>query len=273
MNTYKQCISSVTEKGKEKRRTRLDDATPAVERAARQYLAAATAGTLHALKDSCFKVPNVDDKDAAKWIYTRGMADQRGPGRSIYDALKYSAEDERCPLCGHRDVSQLDHVMPKSSFPAICVNPLNLVPACGDCNHSKSDYAPSSRETTLLHPYFDDIDGDQWLAARITDPEHPTLKYLVSAPQGWTEELAARVRHHFGVLQLGHLYGVQASRTLASIQHSLKSQLERGGEAMVRDYLLDAAETRLRYRLNGWEGVAYQTWADDPSFCRGSFLN
>ncbi|MEU4359624.1 hypothetical protein [Streptomyces virginiae] len=42
---------------------------------------------------------------------------------------------------------------------------------------------------------------------------------------------------------------------------------------MVRDYLLDAAETRLRYRLNGWEGVALQTWAADPSFCRGSFLN
>ncbi|MFD9420858.1 hypothetical protein ACFWC9_40260 [Streptomyces goshikiensis] len=271
VTTYEQCVSKVTERGEE-RRTRLDKAVPAVERAARLYLSAATAGTLHALKAAYFKVPDVADKDAAEWIYTRGMAGARGPGRAIYDELMCSAEDERCPLCGHRDVRQLDHVMPKSTFPAVCANPLNLVPVCGDCNYVKGDRVPSSRGTTLLHPYFDDIDGDQWLRARIVDPEQPTLKYFVSPPADWTEELTARVQHHFDLLELGRVYRVQATRTLASIRHSLKDQLKRGTEDTVRDFLLDAAETRLKDRLNGWEGVAYQAWADDPSFCRGAFL-
>lgn len=98
-------------------------------------------------------------------------------------------------------------------------------------------------------------------------PESSTLKYGVSAPTGWTDELEARVRHHLRILELGHVYGIQAGRTLASIRDSLSVQLKRGGEDMIREYLLDAAETRLKDRRNGWEGVAYR--AADPSFCRG----
>jgi hypothetical protein len=124
-----------------------------------------------------------------------------------------------------------------------------------------------------LHPYIDRIDSDSWLDAEVTGEGGAILRYFVRIPPSWDSVLAARVRHHFDLLSLGRVYRVQANRTLASIRHSLRAQLQSGGEECVRTYLHDAAETRLLDRLNGWEGVAYRAWATDRSFCQGAFMN
>lgn len=61
------------------------------------------------------------------------------------------------PVLHHRDVSTLDHVLPKTLFPSLAVTPLNLVGSWKDCNKAKLAAAPSNTSYAVLHPYFEDI--------------------------------------------------------------------------------------------------------------------
>lgn len=57
---------------------------------------------------------------------------------------------QECPMCGMASPSQLDHQLPKSSFEALSVCRLNLVPTCGVCNNKKR--ARSAKG--FIHPYY-----------------------------------------------------------------------------------------------------------------------
>ncbi|MEV6012011.1 HNH endonuclease signature motif containing protein [Streptomyces sp. NPDC051976] len=240
-----------------------------VEQAGLRFRTAAETRTLHELDPGAFRTPGIAPGDFVKWAYKNGMCS--AGGRDIYDQIMDAPEDERCPMCGHGEVAQLDHVMPKIKFPALCVDPLNLVPICERCNYAKGQVSPSSAETTPLHPYLDQIDTEGWLDAEIVPNHQGQLTYFVAAPPDWDETLTSRVHHHFALFELAKRYSVQANRTLKSIKQSLQDQLERAGEDAVRAYLLDAAASRLKHDPNSWDGVAHRAWAADDGFCRGAF--
>ncbi|MDX3694754.1 hypothetical protein PV726_31365 [Streptomyces europaeiscabiei] len=253
------------------RRTLLLAAGDGVEAAGALFRQAAQAGTLHELLGTDFTVPGVPAKEAVQWVYDNGMVNTRG-GRAVYDQLMAAPEDERCPLCGHGVVRTLDHYLPKKMFPALCVDPLNLVPACADCNHAKGEALPAHAETTPLHPYLDHIDNDSWLSARVAGTTPVWLEFYVSPPPTWDSVLADRTRHHFHLFGLAKLFSVQANRTLNNIRRHLASAFAAGGEDLVRAYLADEASTRLAHRPNGWEGVTYRALAQDDAFCGGSLF-
>ena len=75
--------------------------------------------------------------------------------RPFYEALITSAKGQICPFCGERAVASLDHYLAKSLHPDLSLTPLNLVPACSDCNKGKGDSHPSCAEEQVFHPYFD----------------------------------------------------------------------------------------------------------------------
>jgi len=85
-----------------------------------------------------------------KSVYTNRMAKKLAPGRIYYDKLMSLPEHGRCPLCSQRVVSTLDHHLPKAHFPSLAVSPLNLIPACQDCNKTKSEDIPSCSEEETL---------------------------------------------------------------------------------------------------------------------------
>ncbi|WJV44528.1 HNH endonuclease [Streptomyces flavofungini] len=253
------------------RRAHLLAAGDDVEAAGEHFRQAAQAGALHELLGADFAVPGIPARDAVQWVYDNGMVNTRN-GRAIYDQLMAGPKDERCPLCGYGVVRTLDHYLPKKMFPALCVDPLNLVPACTDCNHAKGEKLPTQAETTPLHPYLDRIDNDSWLDARVAGTEPVWLEFYVNPPPMWDSLLIDRTRHHFVLFDLAERFSVQANRTLSSVRQLLTTTFAVGGAGLVRDYLTGEASTRLAYRPNGWEGVAYRTLARDDAFCGGSFL-
>src|SRR5262245_19880217 len=76
-------------------------------------------------------------------VYDNRLVKKTAPGRRIYDKIFTSAPNDKCPLCGHRNVKTLDHYLPKALFPALTVTPINLIPACSDCNKAKLSTAPT----------------------------------------------------------------------------------------------------------------------------------
>lgn len=199
-------------------------------------------------------------------VYTVGMV-RHDTGRAIYDRIKGTG---KCPSCQIRDIRQLDHYMPRNSFPYLAVTPLNLVPICSDCNFAKRAFYPKNASEVLLHPYFDDISGDFWLTAELEEGEPPTFHYKVVPPITWSDELSARVTFQFEMLNLAEPYGFEAVAELLEIQDYL-ADLHGGradGQQAVRDHLADIAASRANVAPNGWRAAAYSAMAASDWFCR-----
>lgn len=159
---------------------------------AADFATAAEQGTVHTLATSAFEVPGLSNDEMVD-LYELRMARKQAPARHVYDAIRSAPPHGRCPMCGHRDVSTLDHYLPKSGFSALTVTPLNLVPACHECNKTKGDRVASSRDTSAIHPYFDDFDTDCWLRAAVVEQRPPAVQFYVDAPACWSSIVSAHV--------------------------------------------------------------------------------
>lgn len=69
-----------------------------------------------------------------------------------------------CPTCGISQDLTLDHYMPKSSYPALAMCRMNLVPLCGACNRVKN----TKNYNLFVHPYYFNPNGGVFLKAYIS---------------------------------------------------------------------------------------------------------
>lgn len=263
---FRLCISRVSDPDL---KTRLTAASDSIDVASGRFDQAATHGNLHQLAPD-EAVPAVSAAEMGK-VYTQRMARRGAPGREVYDSILGAAPNGVCPLCQQRVASTLDHHLPKACFPALVVAPLNLVPACSDCNKAKLDALPRSAEEVALHPYYDNIDDVTWLAAQVVESAPSAVIYRVAAPSHWDPVLARRVRRHFTLLRLGELYAAQAAEELLNLRHQLGLVHEASGEHGMRAELLARYRSCLEARRNGWRTAAYRAWAKSDWFCCGGF--
>jgi hypothetical protein len=180
-------------------------------------------------------------------------------------------ENDTCPFCGHRDVSTLDHVLPKADYPAFAVTPVNLVGSCGDCNKLKLAAVPSCASDTLLHPYFDAASDRQWLSARVVVGPMAAVTFYVLQVAEFDASLNARIAHQFRVLGLAKLYSSQAAREMAGIRANLMRHRDSGGAAAVRLELRHRFESRQASQINSWQTATYQALSQSDWFCDGGF--
>jgi hypothetical protein len=142
-------------------------------------------------------VAGVVTKEEMIRVYDQRMAGKGGPGRAIYDKIKLLPHGDRCPFCDQRNVSTLDHILPKTSYPSLAVAPLNLVGACMECNKAKSSLAPKNPEQVVFHPYFDDITASQWLIAEVVQQTPCAIVFDIAPPAGWDNVTEARAKAQF----------------------------------------------------------------------------
>lgn len=199
------------------------------------------------------------------------MAKEGAPGRDIYDEIYESAPNGKCPLCAHRPVSSLDHYLPKAHYPALVVTPLNLVPSCGDCNKSKLNAIPLGADEVGFHPYYDNVDGEKWLYAKVVTSTPAAVVFIVQASAAWDNILTERVRNHFRDMGLGALYASEAADELSNIRHQFVGFHNAGGMQRVRHELEERAESCAEAQRNGWRTATYQAWAESDWFCDGGF--
>jgi 5-methylcytosine-specific restriction endonuclease McrA len=163
--TFAACIARIDDKGLKRR---LEDIADQVATEAAAYAEHAEAAELHLVPQAADVAGTVTTDEMVK-VYDQRMAGKKGPGRHVYDAIKLLPKQGICPFCDHRPVSTLDHLLPKRLFPALAVAPNNLVGACADCNKAKLAFAPTAEEEVVLHPYFDNVDAERWLDARVVE--------------------------------------------------------------------------------------------------------
>ena len=220
-----------------------------------------------------YKIVATDDVDGKvtiremKELYSSKLVQKPVPRRQIYEAIMTLPARGICPLCGQRFVSTLDHYLPKSEHPALAVLPLNLVPACADCNKSKLTKAPTTARQQTFHPYYDKFGTERWLYARVLKSSPPALEFIVRPPSNWSAILAARARWHLKVFQLRKLFASHAAEELVCIRHSLLMIHQSAGASGVHDHLAEQAKSREAAQPNSWQTATYAALSASGWFC------
>ena len=264
--TFRECVS----RARMPARGHLLAAIPEVLVAAAKCEVAFQQASSHQLLESDFVSAYVTS-DELEATYESRMVPATSPGRHIYDELKLAAPDGICPSCGQRPVSQLDHLLPKALFPLVSVCPINLVPACGDCNHTKLATVATTADDVPLHPYFDNIDSEIWLVAEVVEGSPPAATFRVDPPSNWGPVLAERVRRHFEAFGLAKLYSAQAGVEMRGIDVATRRAHDRGGASEVRLQLSDQVAGREMRFLNNWQAATYRALALSDWYCDGRF--
>lgn len=192
-------------------------------------------------------------------LLTKGI-----PARDYYDRILHVSR--MCPFCGCRPTKTLDHYLPKSKFPTFAVDPQNLVPCCRDCNSAKLTSVPIEAEEAV-HPYYDNIDDERWLYARVEQVKEVGFKFYVVKPLDWSEEKFQKVKYHFITFELSDIYSVLASSELGEQAYKLQDLFKLGGPQIVKEQLLEYHESAKKPYLNSWKSAMFEALANSDWFC------
>ena len=100
------------------------------------------------------KMPDDWDKIDANLNDMKSLYNDKFVGSEYYSIIKES--QKVCPICGKREVSELDHYYAESIYYTFSVTPHNLVPICKECNKNKLRIDSNSCDFHVFHPYFDE---------------------------------------------------------------------------------------------------------------------
>lgn len=191
--------------------------------------------------------------------------------RDLYGALKSAPENDICPLCSQRTVSQLDHHLPQSAHPALTVTPINLVPACSECNHTKLATEAGHAGEQTFHPYFEDADDARWLFATVRETAPASIVFFPEPPGHWSEIRSQRINWHFSTYKLAALYASHAAVELNDIKFGLQLMAQRNSAEAISEHLRGEAASRAAAHVNSWRRATYEALADSIWFCSGGF--
>lgn len=249
---------------------RLRSVAPEIEAAEVRYKKQGEEASLFTIAESTTVAGSVTLKEM-KTLYKGTLSRKDSNARYIYDAIKAAPPKGICPLCYQRVVSTLDHYLAQSKHPALAVTPMNLVPACGECNKAKLDMQPANASEQTLHPYFDDADDEVWLVANIIESTPPALVFLASSPPSWDAVKQARVFKHFQTFELGSLYSTHAAVELLNMRSALAQVADRGGANGLRAHLMEQAKSRQDVAKNSWQSAMYEALVKSEWFCEEGY--
>jgi hypothetical protein len=263
---FETCVSMVKNQAL---KAKLQGVRPDVETAAADYDAKAATSQL-------FKSPShnaVGGVSCAEMVqvYTGRMVPKNSTGRPTYNRIMALPVNQRCPLCGIGTVNTLDHYLPKTHFPVFSVTPNNLIPACTWCQGEKLEYFATTKGEQLLHPYFDNFDGEEWLVAQVVEDSPAAFRFYSLPPLHWSAANKARVATHLKELNLPVLFSSNAGSRLSEIRSRLVSLLQKGGEVAVRAHLLEELASIEADHKNSWATAMYRAATKSDWFCQGGF--
>lgn len=170
-----------------------------------------------------------------------------------YNKIMACATTGKCPICGIGQVSNLDHYLAKTLYPVYAITPYNLTPVCRDCNFSKLD-SDINTECAPFHPYYDEIDSDEWLKARliVTNGSFAAEYFVNPDLLRNNEQLYNRLVLHMGMYALAKAYAIQAATEISENSYMWKRKLNEWGENAFREYLCDCLISKEKSQRNTW---------------------
>lgn len=208
-------------------------------------------------------------------VYTEYMCNKPGSkniGRKVYDEILSNTDYNLCPYCSQRDVSTIDHYLPKSHYPLFSVTPANLIPSCSDCNKDKLDDYNLDEDKMLIHPYFDNLQNVNWLKCSVVKGNPITFSFEVSN-EIEDKVLLSRLKHHFNILNLSKLYSDNAARRFRGLISSLIREYKSNPDDKVLSFINDSIDEYKSENPNSWEANMYIALKESNWFLEEALAN
>jgi hypothetical protein len=267
VQALKLCASSITDADL---RERLQKAEPVVEAAEAEYLKYGKAAKLHGIAGTKGVGGHLSTKQMER-VYN-GTFVKSIKTRNTYATLKKASANDICPLCGQGTVHQLDHYLPISAFPVFGVTAVNLVPACSDCNKYKLIHVPTAAGEQTIHPYFDDVEEERWLFAKVKEGAPAAVVFSVKAPEAWDDVKAERIATHFRIYRLGALYATHAAVEIINMRYALQGMAAASdSDRKIAAHLRERAASCAQVHKNSWQRSTFDALADSKWFCAEGF--
>jgi 5-methylcytosine-specific restriction endonuclease McrA len=265
--TFDQCIGVIRKPGL---RGRMKGIRQEILDRSAHYDARAEVEELHLIMAHEAGVGDVAGLDLKK-NYTTRMVRKGVPARPVYDALMILPANNRCPFCCYGPVETLDHILPKTQYPAFAVKPTNLVGCCDRCNRLKSEAVPTGPGDLYLHPYFDNVEYANWLKAELVHSTPAVAKFYVDAPDELTPDQLSRINNQFEGLGLAGLYSDAAADEIVDIAEMLEEMFADGGAEAVQAHLARQHRSRIAASLNSWRSALYEALSGSDWYCNSGF--
>ena len=187
--------------------------------------------------------PEVSSEECRKSlqkVYEEKFAPINAPGRSYYEKIRRTKECGRCPICGGTcGITHLDHYLPKSSYPTLCVHPNNLIPICDSCNTIKGAKENQPEIGLPIHLYFDRLPQkayttergyytESYLRAELDRAFRPVFK--IEIPDGWDPKWQDRLSAHMKMYDLDERYRACVFAEYGTILSAWKEQIQQSLE-------------------------------------------
>ncbi|KPW35163.1 hypothetical protein ALO87_100719 [Pseudomonas syringae pv. apii] len=202
-------------------------------------------------------------------LYSNQLLNKGKAARTYYDKLIISAPLAKCPLCGFGQATTLDHFLSKARYPAYSILPINLVPACTDCNKVKGACAVTEANQQS-HLYFECVrfEKEPWVFAELVETTPPTIRYFAEPPGEWPDPLKLRAKNHFKNLDLARRFGIEAAAELSGMIEVL-DDLETCEDR--KDHLKRFASSERKNRANHWKAPMYEALSESQWFQSGGY--
>lgn len=233
-----------------------------------KYQSLAPLGQLHDL-DETDDIGTVSAVELNK-NYTDRLV-PKGKARYIYDHIMQLPPHGLCPFCCVGSVNTLDHLLPKANYTAFAVSPTNLVACCSVCNTAKGSTLPVDANQCFVHPYFENVDCQEWLFAEVVEDDVAALKFSIQEVSAFSTELNARLQFQFEKLNLNRVFSGSAASELASITDEMIWLHNAGGNEKVRLHLRQKYQSCHNNLKNGWRTATYRALFESDWYCDGGF--
>lgn len=167
---------------------------------------------------------------------------------------------EQCPMCGINQPSQLDHYMDKSTYGQLACCRLNLVPACGICNHTKSD----ADYKKFVHAYYDRYDPSDFLVTVVTvKHNHLGFRFFIDKTSIQDANLANRTESQFHELHLDSRFHKAAINFVAELIKGLTCRKDKSLMQKLKSW---EVYYHSRYGRNHWKTSVVRGLQACPEF-------
>lgn len=207
-----------------------------------------------------------------KKLYTDKLSKKGHVAREIYDKILFTAPKEKCPYCNHRIADTLDHYLPKSNYPIYSISPINLLPACTQCNKGKTNSIPTNSAEQTLHPYFDNIEKLEWLQCEIENLPDIIFNFIPRSVFKDDDINNQRISNHFNFYNLNELYKSNASSEFENIKFQITRIFNNKGAEELKDFLFEAYLSRKETDINSWQTAFYRALYENNDFINGGFI-
>ena len=216
-------------------KVRLNPLIPNVKICYRKYLKAHNSNDHLGLISCSYK--DQDKTDLLK-LYSpqnKKLIDFKNSRTTVYD----NRVKKTCQYCTINTANTLDHIIPKEEYSEFAVNPLNLVPACSECNGYKGEYWRDGGRRLFLNLYTDILPDEQYLFVNfIFDTDVIETKFNLDNRNGIDIHLFNLISSHFSRMHLLSRFSIKSSDIISELTNLIISSKPKLGEEDIKEIIL-----------------------------------